>query len=377
MRFICQRDKLNEAINIVSKAAPVKSTVAALEGIKAEIGNGIIKFSAYDFNIAITASIEAQTEKEEVVVFPAKLFGDIIRKLPGGNETMVTVEIEENLAMSIKSGGTVFNIMAISPEDFPEIPEVSDEDRIDLTVSAFKRLIKQTVYAASTLDLKPILTGILFEINDDESSITAVGLDQYRLALKKESFEYKTGNIKKFIVPARTLNELLKILPEESEENIRISVSGKNVMFSYESFVFISRTLEGEFLNYKNVIPTQSKFTVKVKTKNLRAMLDRAALITSNAIKSPIRCDFEFDMIKLSTASNIGKFTDMISTENFDEKITVGFNNKFMLDALSAVDTEEVIIRINSELTPILIESPESDDFLFMVLPMRLNLDLK
>lgn len=374
MHFTCQRDKLNEAISIVSKAAPVKSTVAALEGIKFKIDEGRIHLSAYDFNIAISAEIECITDDIDEIVFPAKLFGDIIRKLP--NEP-VSVVSDENLAVSIMCGGTEFNIMGISTEDFPELPTVSEENRLDLTVTAFKRIIKQTVYAASTLDLKPILTGILFEMNEEERSVLAVGLDQYRLALKKESYEYKQGDFKSFIVPARTLNELLKILPEESEDNIQICVSGKNVSFKFGNFTFTSRTLEGEFLNYRNVIPNQSTFTVKVKTRSLRSMIDRAALITSNAIKSPIRCDFEYDTIKLSTASNIGKFTDMISTENFGEKITVGFNNKFMLEALSAVDTEEVVIRINSELTPILIEPPEGDGFLFMVLPMRLNLDLK
>jgi len=148
-------------------------------------------------------------------------------------------------------------------------------------------------------------------------------------------------------------------------------------MFTYENFIIISRTLEGEFLNYKNVIPKESSFEVKVKTRDLRAMIDRAALITSNAIKSPIRCDFDFDSIKISTASNIGKFSDMINTDNFGQKMTVGFNNKFMLEALSACDSEEIIIKINSELTPILILPPQGEDFLFMVLPMRLNLDLK
>ena len=183
--------------------------------------------------------------------------------------------------------------------------------------------------------------------------------------------------MKTFIVPAKTLNELIKILPEESDSNISISVFGKNVMFTYENFVFISRTLEGDFLNYKGVIPQDSDFIVKIKRGEMRAMLDRAALITSNAIKSPIRCDFELDTVKISTASNIGKFSDRISTENFGKSLTIGFNNKFMLEALSACDEEEVIIKLKSELTPILIEPVNNDGFLFMVLPMRLNLDLQ
>ncbi len=374
MRFVCQKDKLNEAVSIVSKAASVKSTISALEGIKAEVKDGLIKLSAYDFTLAISASFDADVVEEGTIIFPAKLFGDIIRKLPNGE---IYIEADENFQIKISAGGSFFNIMGVSPEDFPEIPTVDTIDRVDLAVPAFKRLVKQTIYAASTLDIKPILTGILFQINDEESSVLTVGLDQFRLALKKESFEYKSGNLSEFIVPAKILKEIINILPEETDSNIGISVSGKNVMFTYENFVIVSRTLEGEFLNYKNVIPKDSTFTVRVKTRDLRAMIDRAALITSNAIKSPIRCDFDFDSIKISTASNIGKFTDMINTDNFGQKMTVGFNNKFMLEALSACDCDEILIRINSELTPILILPVEGDDFLFMVLPMRLNLDLK
>ena len=374
MNFVCQRETLGEAVNVVSKAASVKSTITALEGIKADVKDGKIKLSAYDYNVAICAVFEANTIENGTIVFPAKLFGDIIRKLPDGE---VYIEADDSFQIKISCKGSVFNIMGVSPEDFPDIPKVDEENRVELTVSAFKRLIKHTVYAASQSDFKPILTGILFEINDTESYISAVGVDQYRLSLKRESFEYKNGNLSSFIVPAKTLNELLKILPEESDNNICICVSEKNVMFCYDSFVMISRTLEGEFLDYKKVIPTDHRFKVQVKTRELRSMIDRAALITSNAIKSPIRCDFDFDTVKISTASNLGKFTDVISVPNFGDKMTVGFNNKFMLDALSACDTEEIIIRINTELTPIVLEPVNGEDFLAMVLPMRLNLDLK
>lgn len=375
MNFVCQRDKLSEAVNVVSKAASVKSTITALEGIKAEVKDGKIKMSAYDFNVAISAVFDANTVENGTIIFPAKLFSDIVRKLPGGED--VYIEADDGYQIKISCGGTVFNIMGVSPQDFPEIPSVLDENCVELTVSAFKRLIKHTVYAASQTDLKPILTGILFEINDRESFISAVGLDQYRLSLKRESFEYKSGDINKFIVPAKTLKELLNILPEESENNIRICVSEKNVMFCYDNFVMISRTLEGEFLDYRKVIPADFKFKVRVKTRELRSMIDRAALITSNAIKSPIRCDFDFDTVKISTASNIGKFTEVINVPNFAEKLTVGFNNKFMLEALSACDADEILIRLCTELTPIILEPVEGEDFLSMVLPMRLNLDLK
>lgn len=374
MRFNCEKTRLSEAVGTVSKAASVKSTISALEGIKGEVKDGIIKLSAYDFSMAICSTIEVNTVQNGTIIFPAKLFGDILRKLPND---IVYIESDENYHIKIECAGATFNIMGVSPEDFPQIPEISDESHIDLSISAFKRLVRQTVYAASTLDNKPILTGIFFEINDAESSISAVGLDQNRLALKKENFEYKFGDIKNFIIPARTLNELLKILPEESNSNIQISVSGKNVMFVYENFIFISRTLEGEFLNYKNVIPKESKLKIKINTHDMRAMLDRAALITSNAIKSPIRCDFDFDSIKISTASNVGNFSDTINIQNCNSKMTIGFNNKYMFEALSACDEEEVIIKLGTELSPILIEPVSGNGFMFIVMPMRLNLELK
>ena len=189
MNFVCQRDKLSEAVNVVSKAASVKSTITALEGIKAEVKDGKIKISAYDFNVAISAVFDANTVENGTIIFPAKLFSDIVRKLPGGED--VYIEADDSYQIKISCGGTVFNIMGVSPQDFPEIPSVLDENRVELTVSAFKRLIKHTVYAASQTDLKPILTGILFEINDSESFISAVGLDQYRLSLKRESLNIK------------------------------------------------------------------------------------------------------------------------------------------------------------------------------------------
>ena len=375
MNFVCPKDKLNEAVGIVSKAASVKATISALEGIKAEVGGGRIKLSAYDFNIAICASVEADTVEDGTIIFPAKLFGDIIRKLPSGD---VYVQSNDKYQINISCGGTVFDIMGVSPQEFPKIPEVPEDNRVDLTVTAFKSLIKHTIYAASQSDFKPILTGILFEINDEQSYISAVGVDQYRLSLKRESFEYKSGDIEKFIVPARNLKEILNILPEESDKNISISVSDKNVMISFENYIFVTRTLEGEFLSYRNVIPSEYRFRVKVKTRELRGMIDRAAIVaTANAVKNPIRCDFDYDTVKISTASNIGKFSDMISVPNFNDKITVGFNNRLMLDALSACDCEEICIRINTELTPIILEPVEGEDFLSMVLPMRLNLDLK
>ncbi len=374
MRFVCRRDILNDAVGTVSKAAAVKSANSTLEGIKAEAKDGTLFLTAYDFNIAICSDIEATVIKEGVLIFPAKRFCDIIRK---GSGEDVEIAADESGKITIVCGNSSFDIEGMPAADYPSLPKVDKKERVELTISAFRRLIKQTVYAAAQTEQRPILTGILFEIDDAQQCITAVGVDSARLALKRESYEKKTGGLEKFIVPAKYLNELLKILPEDSENSISISVSDKHAVFEYEQFRFLTRTLEGEFLNYKSVIPESCRFKVKVNTRELRSVFDRASLIAiSEAIKSPIRCEFDYDRIKVSTASNKGRFSEFIEVENFGEKITVGFNNKLMLEALSACDSEKITIGLNSELTPLVLEPQEGNGFLSLVVPMRLNLDL-
>ena len=373
MRFSCDRNLLNDAINIVQKAASVKSTIPALEGIEVRIREeGIVHFSAYDLSIAITYDIEADHTEPGTVILSSKLFGDIIRKLPFSCYVEVEIDTKTYLT-TIKGGNSFFTITGMSPENFPALPEVLNEEGVSLTYSNFKTMIKQTIFACSITDLKPILTGVLFEMNHDEGTISAVAVDNFRLAIRKMPFAQVQGPFNKVVIPSRVLNELLKILPDSEEDLIQIRHSKNFVSFNYGSVVVVSRLLEGEFLDYKAALPKDYKFRIKMKVSQFRQVIERAALMANSTIISPIRCEFDYNEIRISTASNLGKFEDSFECETFEEKMTVGFNYKYMLAALNACEDENIYIELQSNLAPIILKPMDKEDYLFLVLPLRMK----
>ncbi len=373
MRFSCERNVLNDAINIVQKAASVKSTIPALEGIEVRITeNGTVHFSAYDLSIAISYDIEAENTEKGTVVLSSKIFGEIIRKLP--YSCYVDVEIDnKSYLTTIKGGNSNFTITGMSPENFPDLPEVLSEDGVILTYSDFKTMVKQTIFACSITDLKPILTGVLFELNKEEGTISAVAVDNFRLAIRRMPFVQVQGDFSKVVIPSRVLNELLKILPDSDEDQIQIRQSKNFVSFRFESVNVVSRLLEGEFLDYKAALPKDYKFRVEVNVSQFRQVIERAALMANSTIISPIRCEFDYDQIRISTASNIGKFEDSFDCEAFEEKMTIGFNYKYMLAALNACEDESILIELQSNLAPIILKPLEKEDYLFLVLPLRMK----
>lgn len=372
MKFCCDKTILNEAVTIVQKAASAKSTIPALEGILIDIReNGTVHFSAYDLSISISYEIEAEETNPGTFILSSRLFGEIIRKLPS---CMVTVESDpQSLLTTISGGNSIFTISGMSPENFPELPGVLSEDGITLTYADFKTMIRQTIFAVSITDLKPILTGVLFELNKEEGTVSAVAVDNFRLAIRKVPFVQVTGGFSKVVIPSRALNELLKILPDRDDETIEIHTSANFVSFRFEKVLMISRLLEGEFLDYKAAIPKDYKFRVKVDVRDFEQVIERASLLANSTIISPIRCAFDFDHIDISTASNIGQFHDTVSCEPFSNKMVIGFNYKYMLAALNACDDEEIMIELQSNLAPIILKPLEREDYLFLVLPLRMK----
>lgn len=372
MKFSCDRNVLNEAINIVQKAASVKSTIPALEGILIEIQQpGIVHFSAYDLSISISYQIDAEDTEPGTVILSSKLFGEIVRKLPS---CPVTIEADNKTFLTTICGGNSnFTITGMSPENFPELPDVLSDDGIILTYSDFKNMVRQTIFAVSITDLKPILTGVLFELNKEEGRVSAVAVDNFRLAIRKAPFQQVTGNFSKVVIPSRALNEMVKILPDSEDDTLQICHSKNFVAFRFGGVQLVSRLLEGEFLDYKAALPKDYKFRVNVNVRDFSQVIERAALMANATIISPIRCDFDFDHIDITTASNIGKFNDSVPCEPFSDKMVIGFNYKYMLAALSACDDEEVVIELQSNLAPIILKPKDKDDYLFLVLPLRMK----
>ncbi len=373
MIFVCDRTKFNEAVATVSRTAAAKSSLPALEGILLETeDNNKIKLTAYDLDIASSMTIPATIEAEGSVVMPTKLFGDIIRKLPDGP---IKVATDEKNQAKITGGNVKFNIMGIAAVEYPELPGVVEGDELTLEGDAFRNLLKQTVFASAETDERPILQGILFDIDPTVQQVRGVAVDGVRLAVRNEKFISFSGETTQFVIPRKTVMELLKNIPDESEMVVNISVTHKHIMFRMEEKVLISRRVQGEFLNYRNAIPTSYTFALNVKKRQLASSIERAALLVNSGVRIPIHCTFDYNTIKISTATNMGKFYDEFEVEPFQNTLEIGFNHKLMLDALSACEDDEIRIELGNGKTPIVLRPTEGDDFTFLVLPMRLTND--
>ncbi len=369
MKISCEKNLLLDNINIVQKAVSPKSTLPILEGILIEASENL-KLTGNDLELGIECKIEAEIEQEGAVVLNSKIFGDIIRRLPND---VVTIEVDSNNHhTTIKCGNSEFNIMGISSSEFPEIPHVEKRNSLTFSQQKLRSMIRQTIFAVGNNENKLILTGSLIEI--EEEKFNMVSVDGYRLALRKEKINNESKGMS-FVVPGKTLNELSKIIKEDEKEII-LYTSDKHVLFEFDNCRIVSRLLEGEFLNYKQIIPSEHSITVKTSVRSLINSIERAALIiTSDNKKYPVKLSIKMDKIIISCMTDMGKVQDSINVETLGEDLEIGFNHKYLLDALKNCESEEVILEFNNSLSPCIIKPVEGDSFIYLVLPVRLRND--
>ncbi|MCG8501434.1 MAG: DNA polymerase III subunit beta [Firmicutes bacterium] len=367
MKLSCEKNILLENINIVQKAVSPKSTLPILEGILLEADENL-KLTGNDLELGIECTVEATIEQKGSVVLSSKIFGEIIRKLPND---IVNIEVEDNHHTTIKCGNSEFNIMAITASEFPELPSVQkEESALIIPQQKLRSMIRETIFAVGTNENKLILTGSLIEIENKE--LTIVSVDGYRLALRKEIIDHAEGQIS-FVVPGKTLNEISKIIKED-DQDIAIYTTDKHVLFEFDNCRIVSRLLEGEFLNYKQIIPAEHSLTVKASAKPLIDSIERAALIiTSDNKKYPVRLNIEMDKIVISCITDMGNVQDSIGVETLGEDLEIGFNHKYLLDALKTCDCDEVLLEFNNSLSPCIIKPVEGNAFIYLVLPVRLR----
>lgn len=365
MKFNCSRTDLANAVTNVSRAVATKTTMPALEGILMRAKDGQIILSAYDLEIGITTKIEASILSPGEIVVSAKLFSEIVRKLP---EEVVTIETDERLITYITSGQADYQIVGISSVEFPDLPTFETTDEINLKEGLIKNMIKQTLYAVSDNNSKIIYTGSLFEIKNGCFRIVAV--DGFRMAIRSENIDYSRDT--RFVIPGKTQSEFLKLLGNDEDENVSIIVGERHVMFKVKDYSIVSRLIEGIFLDYEATIPKGEETLVKVNTRVMIGSVERMALITSEKIQSPIKCIFTGDEIRLTCSTAVGKAADVIKTSVAGNDVTIGFNHKYLLDALRNADTDEVKLIINGGNSPMIVKPVSGDSFLFLVVPMRL-----
>lgn len=337
----------------------------ALEGILIKTANGKITLCGYDLELGITTTIDAEVYREGAAVINAKLLSDIIRRMP---EDKVSIEADDKLIIYLESGNVDFKIIGISDSEYPELPTITESENININGGTLESMIRQTLYAVSDKDIKPAHKGSLFEIADKKINIISV--DGYRLAIRKEDTDYEGE--KTFIVPGKSLGEVEKLITNE-DENVEITVGSRHIIFRTGNYNIVTRLIEGEFMNYKSAIPSVHSTELKVNTRKLMNSIERMSLLLNERMKSPIRCRIENGRIKTSCNTSIGQANDEFDVEAQGEDIEIGFDNKYMADALRFSETDEVRINMNGPLSPIVILPSEGDSFLFLVLPVRLR----
>ena len=367
MKFSCEKALLQAAISTTSRAVSPKSSIPALEGILLEAGNDL-RLTGYNLETGIRTIVPADIREEGTLVLGARLFGEIVRKLP---DDIVTFQ-SENYMVNIKCGMSEFNILGTDPEEFPELPTVEYQTSLILPQSRLKAMISQTLFAVSDNESRPIHTGSLFEV--DSEGLTIVSVDGYRLALRHESIDKKEGaETFSFVVPGAALSEVEKIC-SDVDEPASVTQGARHVMFKVGDTMLVSRRLEGEFLAYRQAIPRNNTIHVEGETRALLSSIDRVSLIISDKLKSPLRCVFDSNLLKISTKTAIGDAYDECPLSGDGGGLEIGFNNKYLMDALKAAPADKVRLELTTGVSPCVILPTEGEEnFLYMVLPVRLK----
>ena len=367
MKFSCEKALLQAAISTTSRAVSPKSSIPALEGILLEAGSDL-RLTGYNLETGIRTIVPADIREEGTLVLGARLFGEIVRKLP---DDIVTFQ-SENYMVNIKCGMSEFNILGTDPEEFPELPTVEYQNSLILPQSRLKAMISQTLFAVSDNESRPIHTGSLFEV--DSNGLTIVSVDGYRLALRHEAIDKKEGaETFSFVVPGAALSEVEKIC-SDVDEPASVTQGARHVMFKVGDTMLVSRRLEGEFLAYRQAIPRNNTIHVEGETRALLSSIDRVSLIISDKLKSPLRCVFDSNLLKISTKTAIGDAYDECPLSGDGGGLEIGFNNKYLMDALKAAPADKVRLELTTGVSPCVILPTEGEEnFLYMVLPVRLK----
>ena len=366
MKFSCEKSALQAAVNIAAKAASSKSPIPALEGILIETGLDCIKLTGYDLKKAIYTSAEATVYENGSIVLGARIFDNIVRALPEG---VVTIR-SEGCNVSITCENSDFSIIGTDAADYPELPSIDGQTGVQLPQNLLSEIIRETIFAVSDSEARPIYTGELFEIGDGKLTIVAV--DGYRLALRREPVEGVDGAYS-FIVPGSALSDLEKLCTDPNGK-VQISLGSKHISFTVGETVLISRRLEGDFLNYKKSVPSSFGVEVVADRHTLQRTVERVSLIIDDKIKNPIRCTFGDNELRIVCATGLGKAEDACIVEGNGGDLEIGFNNRYLLDALKAAPADEVKVCLNTGSSPCVVTPAEGEEnFLYMILPVRLK----
>lgn len=377
MKFSCEKALLQNAVNLSSRAVANKSSISALEGLLLEVREDYVQLTGYDLKTGIRTIFPADVQENGSLVLSARLFGEIIRRMP---DDVVTISTD-GFTVNLRCNRSKFNIQGIEATEYPELPTVDYMNCFQIDQEVLRDMIERTSFAISQSDARPIHTGALFEVEEVEPDfykLSIVAVDGYRLALRRESISEVTGaHAFKFVVPGAALREVQRIASGESLP-IQVIQGERHVMFKTGDVTLVTRRLEGDFLDYKRAIPSNSSILINAETKQLIDCIERCSLMINEQQKSPLHCIFGEGMLQCKTSTALGTAFDECIVDGDGGGLEIGFNNRYMLDALKAAPTESVKLSLNTAVSPCIISRAEGSDlpedaFTYMVLPVRLK----
>ena len=372
MKFTCYKETIIKAINSVVKGVASKTTMPILEGILIQTNDNEIKLTTYDLEIGIEYIMECDVKEQGNTVVNAIMFSEIIRKLP---DTEIEITLNDKNLLEIECEGSHYKLATMNPEEFPELPKIEIENSIEIEQNALKNMIRKTIFAVSTEESRPIFTGCLFETENNKLNVVAV--DGFRLALRSIFLKTKTNDFNA-VIPGKTLNEVNKIL-SDSFDTVKIGISKNQALFEMDKCKIVTRVLDGEFLNYKNVIPSNWETRIRVNKNNFQDCFERISLISSSSIekekKYPVKVNVDIGKVTISCTNQTGDAKEEMFVATEGKNLEAGFNPKYFLDSLKSIDDEEVYVEFGTSISPCLIKSVENNDYVYMILPIRLKED--
>lgn len=372
LKFYCEKNVIIDAVNKVIKTIPSKATMPILEGLLIEIEkDGTLRMAGSDTELSIETFIDVQTDNKASFVIVAKTFYDILSKLDSGT---VYFELDDKKMLHIVCGVIKYDLPTMDADLYPNIPMVEKSKTITLNEKVLSSMIKQTLFSAAENDsTRSVLKGAYFEIQGSE--ITVVTSDIYRMAVRKENFDNKTGEDFSFIVPTKTLSEMVKIM-QNDDEDVRIGIANTHIVIEFEQTKMTSRLISGEYIKYKSLLGRDYKTSVQFKCADLVKAIDRASVIMTDKVRNVIKTSFEYDSIIVYCRTPEGQsFTDEIPAEKNGENIEMGFKGKYLVDALNGSDEEEVVFYIDSPRTPICVKPTQGDKFIYIISPRKIDND--
>ena len=366
MHIICDKSKLIEGMNIVMKAIPGKTTMMILECVVIEVKDNQIKLIANDLQLGIETLIDGEIKQEGSVAVGAKVFFEIIRKLPSDN---VSITVDEDYHMNISCGKAKFNIMAKATDEFPYLPNIVKDKNVNISQFTLKDIIRQTVFSISDNENAKVITGELFEIHDSELKV--VSLDGHRISIRKVKLNQSYDDVS-VIIPGKTLIEISKIINGGMDDEVSIFFTDKHVLFEFEDTIVLSRLIEGEYYKIDKMLSTDYETKVTVNKREMLECIDRSTLLLKESDKKPVIIDVQDDYMKFAMNSAIGSMDEDIDASKEGKDILIGFNPRFLMDALRVIDEDEITMYMINPKAPCFIRDQE-ETYIYLILPVNFN----